>query len=353
MIRKLLQPVKSWYRDRVLPVVWRIAVRRPVLADIYYVFSGAFRREHRAVLHGKLKHLSDVQASGDRGAEYTLRRNIHRLEKGIISRPRRDVFARDYIGDTVEVYVALNKSADARIAPLLKWAHDVLEEYFDIVASDPAVDPHREQFVGQPLSASCSEVGENWVPYQRDQAPLGITIDQLAELAWRRRSVRWYLDKPVPRDVIDRAVEVAKLSPSACNRQPFEFRIMDDPELAKEVGAIPLGTAGFSHNFPCLIVVVGDLRAYFSDRDRHVIYVDAGLASMALQYALEVQGVSSCCINFPDIEGRERRMAEALGLDWNQRPIMCMSLGYPDPTGSVPYSQKKSLDEIRSYNRTS
>ncbi len=98
-------------------------------------------------------------------------------------------------------------------------------------------------------------------------------------------------------------------------------------------------------------MIVGDLRAYFSERDRHVIYIDGGLAAMALQFALEVQGVSSCCINWPDVEFQERNMDQALGLAPNQRPIMCMSIGFADPTGSVPYSQKKSLDEIRSYNK--
>ncbi len=283
------------------------------------------------------------------GAEYTLRRNIHRLEKGIISRPRRSVFAADYIGDTVGVYLALANSQDCRDRPLIQWARDVLGKYFDIVGEDARVDPVREKFVAHDSFAI--DPTPLLVPYQRDQNPLRIDYEGLAELAWRRRSVRWYLDKPVPRDIIDRAIEVAKLSPSACNRQPFEFRVFDDPKLTQEVADIPGGTKGFSHNFPCVIVIVGDLRAYFSERDRHVIYVDGGLAAMAFQFALEVQGVSSCCINWPDIESREQRMAEALNLDPNQRPIMCLSLGFADPTGQVPYSQKKSLDEIRSYNK--
>ena len=83
-----------------------------------------------------------------------------------------------------------------------------------------------------------------------------------------------------------------------------------------------------------------------------MIYVDGGLAAMALQFALEVQGISSCCINWPDINQTEDHMADLIGLAPNERPIMCLSLGYADPTGQVPYSQKKSLDEIRSYNKT-
>lgn len=330
--------------------VWWACVKLPLLADVYYCFVPAFRREHRAVLLGKLRHEEDMASACDQGAAYTLRRNTHRLEKGLIMRPRRPVFAADYIGETVDVYCGLSQSNKPVDAQLMCWAYDVLKEYFSVVASDPRIDPYRERFQATPPPERPSETRRK--PYQRDRTPLAITYEDMHKLAYRRRSVRHYEPRPVPREIIDRAIEVAGLSPSACNRQPFSFRVFDDPELAPKIGGIPMGTKGFSERFPCTIVIVGDLRAYFSERDRHVIYVDAGLAAMALQFALEVQGVSSCCINWPDIEPRERMMSQALGLEPNERPVMCMSLGYPDPEGEVPFSQKKPLDELRSYNKT-
>jgi nitroreductase len=180
-------------------------------------------------------------------------------------------------------------------------------------------------------------------------SPLAITYDQLLRLAKRRRSCRWYLPQPVPREIIDRAIAVASESPSACNRQPFEFRIFDDPEDARRIGSIPLGTKGFAPKFTCVAVVVGKLHAFPFERDRHVPYIDAALAAMAFQFALEVQGIGSCCINFPDVKQPEEGMAEALQLRPDERPVMLISFGYPDPSGSVPYSQKKSLDELRRY----
>jgi nitroreductase len=70
---------------------------------------------------------------------------------------------------------------------------------------------------------------------------------------------------------------------------------------------------------------------------------------MAFQFALEVQGIGSCCINFPDVPGPEMAMAKALHLAPDERPIMLISFGYPDPAGEVPFSQKKSIDELRRY----
>ena len=60
--------------------------------------------------------------------------------------------------------------------------------------------------------------------------------------------------------------------------------------------------------------------------------------------------MDSCPINWPDIEDKEKQMSQILSLQSDERVIMLMSIGYPNPEGMVPYSQKKSLAEIRRYN---
>ena len=323
------------------------------LADLYYLLAAGFRQEHRAVLYGQSLHLRNGTGTGAcaDARSYELRRNIHRLEKGLIMRPRRDVFARDFIEQTVDLFaVAVASGEDDEGARLLQgWAMDVLHAYFQVVAHDPAIDRARVEY--EETVQRHGLVPGTSVPYQRDLSPLSISYEQMLQLARRRRSVRWYLQKPVPRELIDNAIQVAIYCPSACNRQPFEFRIYDDREMIRKVAEIPMGSKGFLENFPALAVIVGSLRAFPFERDRHIIYIDASLAAMAFQFALEVQGLSSCCINWPEIPNREALMAETLKLEPDQRVILLISLGYPDPEGMVPYSQKKTLDAIRSYNR--
>lgn len=313
---------------------------------------GPFRREIAAVASGQAQFIRKAATGVETGAVYTLRRNVHRLEKGLIMRPRRPVFARDYLPATVSAYAGVLAQANAsniHAASLLGWASDVLETFFEAVESgqDDGIDRQRAEFAR--LRNGFEEPRSKRAPFVRPREPLAVTLDGLRELAIRRRSCRWYRPEPVPRAIIDAAVEVAGYSPSACNRQPFEFRVFDRPEEAAEVGAIPMGTRGFSENFPCFVAIVGSLAAFPHERDRHVIYVDASLAAMAFQLALEVQGIGSCCINWPDIPGQEKAMAQRLGLEPWQRVVMCLSLGYPDPQGQVPYSQKKPVSELRRY----
>lgn len=108
-----------------------------------------------------------------------------------------------------------------------------------------------------------------------------------------------------------------------------------------------MGTAGFSENFQCVIVIVGDLSAYPFEKDRHIIYIDGALASMQLQLALETLGLSSCSINWPDIERHESEMANELQLEKYERPIMLLAVGYADGDALVPYSDKKKSSHVR------
>ena len=352
---KRVVPPSLWDRLKLAKASLKMAYLRLIsdsaaLSTLHYAFrSKAFRREHVGVTYGK--RVYNEQLAGQKANRYLLRRNTHRLEKGLLMRPRRDVFATAFILETAEAYRGIIQTgADPLGDPELKWAYDVLDEYFSVVpqqAEGSDVERARRIFSRLVQNNFVREM----IPYKRSVSETPpVSYEQFLTLSKHRRSVRWYLPKSVPRDLIDRAITAAAMSPSACNRQPFEFRVFDEPELVKQVSSIPMGTRGFNHNFPAVVVVVGRLRAYFDERDRHVIYIDGSLAAMSFMYAAETLGLSSCPINWPDQEPHESKMQKLLGLEPDERVIMLISVGYPDPDGMVAYSQKKPLETIRRYN---
>ncbi|QXD16192.1 nitroreductase family protein [Rhodocaloribacter litoris] len=339
--------------QRLEPALMRLAARSGRLSSWYYaLFDRSFDREHRAVLVGRLAWERSRTAEG--ATSSLLRRNVHRLEKGLLMRPRRRLFALDYIEETFLFYEAAVLKQGEHL-PLtveeLHWAHDVLREYFTVTDAHPRLDGLRERFFRLPQPSRPSQEDRPWRPYKRDlSVPPTVEYEDLLALAWRRRSVRWFLPDPVPRELIEKAIDVAKLSPSACNRQPFQFRVFDDPDLVPKVASLPGGTAGFYHQFPVIVVLVGELRNYYGERDRHLIYIDASLAAMSFVFACETLGLGTCCINWPDIEEDEKRAEEMLQLAPDQRPIMFIAVGFPDPEGMVAYSQKKPNSQICRYN---
>ncbi|WP_029136101.1 nitroreductase family protein [Nakamurella lactea] len=314
-----------------------------------------FNREQFAVLRGRRDYYRNLQRA--RQTHVELRRNVHRLEKGMSMRPRRPVFAKDYIDETIEFYqsavrLAATTSGSGIDNDELAWAHGVLSHYFEIVDNaDPVVAKAAKRFAAAPHIVANGDSGGAVHPFaRRDGAVSEVGYDGLLQLAMQRRSVRWFQDKPVPRDLIDKALLVGRQSPTACNRLPYEYLVFDDPEMVKQVASIPSGSGGYYHQIPTVVVVKGNLDSYFSPRDRHVIYIDAALSAMGFMYALETLGLASSVINWPDFEPLEMTMAGKLGLGPAERVIMLIAIGYPDPDGIIPSSTKKSLDVLRRFN---
>ena len=309
------------------------------------LFSAGFRREMWSVLSGIEAHRASEDSLA--GLEYKLRRNIHRLEKGLIMDPRREVFALGYIEETVEAYIQVS-GWDCSDSSQIKWFQDVLQEYFSVTVSNPITDACRKRFNGL---GGFELADEKYVPLPRSSYfKSKVSYDEFFMLCRQRRSVRWYEDEEVPRELIDKAIVAAAQSPSACNRQPFEFRVFDDPEKVQEIAGIPMGTVGFTHQFPVVIALIGTLNAYDSDRDRHLIYIDGSLAAMTFMFALETLGLSSCSINWPGLEDLEMQMDAALGLAVYERPVMLISVGFAKQSGKIPFSHKKDLEHLRRYN---
>lgn len=329
-----------------------LSISRIFAVPFHLLFSRAFDREIFAYTHAIRQYNRNVFKV--LATNVVIRRNIHRLEKGLISENRRQVFALDYIQETVETYQRILNDPHSLSVEMgeLHWAHDVLEEYFLVVGgSHPLIEKMRKIFqelpqpvdLGSPLKFS---------PYEsKNLDELSIpSWDAFMDLSRKRRSLRWFQQKSVPRELIDQALQAAALAPSACNRQPFHYRIFDDPAIVADIARIPFNTAGFAENIPVVIVVVGDLSQYFSPRDRHVIYIDASLSIMSFMLALETLGLSSVAINCPDFSIIERRFRKKLNLKHFERPILMIGVGYANPDGKIPYSAKKSLALLRSYN---
>lgn len=313
-------------------------------ARMYYAFfDKSFVRENRAVLQGKIIHQNGFQ-SGELN-EYKIRRNIHRLEKGLIMPERRSVFAKDYIMETVKAFVQEKSKPNANLK-LIEWAQDVLSQYFNTVEIDDGIAKAKLLFDTNTNERS----GCNYIPHTRDQNTYETpTFDIFLNLCRQRVSTRLFQDRVVDPDLIKKALTAAITAPSACNRQPFEYLIFTSRKDIDKYIKLPGGISGFDKNVPILIFLIGDLSAYFDERDRHLIYIDGGLTAMNFMLALETLGLGSCALNWPDIEEKEMQIEKQLKLPKHKRCIMALIVGYPAEKGGIAYSLKKTVDQISIY----
>jgi nitroreductase len=315
-------------------------------ARIYYAFfDDSFVREQRAVLQGKVTHISGFQSGVFN--EYKLRRNIHRLEKGLIQPERKEVFGLGYIRETVTAYIQEVKR-EGHDKNLLEWAGDVLALYFQTVKPEGVIAGEFNRF---------SKVHPNnnntfkKIPHLRLSGKEHVLdYDGFLRLCKQRVSTRTFEDKAVPKELLEKAFAAALTAPSACNRQAFEFRLFQKREEVDRLIKLPGGISGFDKEVPVLAFLIGDLSAYFDERDRHLIYIDGGLVAMGLMLALETLGLASCALNWPDIEERELALEKELGLEKHKRCIMALILGYPAEKAMIPCSPKKTLKQTVSFS---
>ncbi|WKD22059.1 nitroreductase family protein [Pseudoalteromonas sp. KG3] len=334
LIKKIIETLQSL----VLP----LCSVMPITSSLFFTFfSRDFYYEHQAILKARLKY---SKSNGQHGrSSALLRRNIHRIEKGLVMRPRRNVFALDYLSETLSAFnSAMNHSNFSRSEQ--QWAIDVLSEYFSVVdLTQATIKKNYHLFKSIIVNTQITDKK----PYQyKDKVCHNVHYDQLFALTQARRSTRWFTNQAVELEQIKLAVKVALQAPSACNRQPYQFYMIDEQPLLGQLASLPGGTAGFADNIPSLIAVVGDLSYYPYTRDRHVIYIDASLASMQFMLALETIGLSSCPINWPELYTLDKKVSKLLGLPQYKRVVMFIAVGYPDLTGQIAFSDKKVPDDM-------
>ena len=227
-----------------------------------------------------------------------------------------------------------------------KWGVAVLNLYFEACQHTEKISQAYQIF--QKLDLDNKD--NSWTPYtSKDRPALSVQPKELLQLALRRRSIRYYLDRPVESSSIQEAMKIAALSPSACNRQSFKFLFFNQRNLVHQISQIPGGVSGYE--IPSVVVVIGRYRGYFDARDINVPIIDSSLASMAFVFALETLGLSSVCINWPNLPDREEKIRQLIHLEKDEFIVMLIGVGYPDPNGKIPYSAKKELNTILDVNQ--
>jgi len=276
------------------------------------------------------------------GVIFNFRRNIHRIEKGLSNEPLKLVFAEDYILETVKDFARL-QSIGFHDGATITWGHTVLEQFFG--RCQPTEKNKKAYQIFKNLRFG--ESNETWCIYPEAQRPkLVVDYDAYYQLALRRRSIRRYLDKTVEFELIEKAMRVAVLSPSACNRQAYKFVFINDREIVEKIRKIP---GGADYKLPALVVVLGNYRGYFDERDVNVPIIDASLAIMSFLFALETLGLSTVCINWPTLPDRHEAINQIIHLEEDEFIVLLVGVGYPDPEGKIAYSAKRELEYLLSH----
>lgn len=184
----------------------------------------------------------------------------------------------------------------------------------------------------------------------------------------RRRTVRQFSNRPVPREVIEQALRAAGSAPSGAHRQPWRFVVVSDPEVKRRIreqaerserhfystapaewlrALEPLGTdehKPYLETAPYLIAIFAE--RYLRDpngRRSHNYYVleSVGIAAGLLIATLHHAGLVTLT-HTPSPMGF---LGHLLGRPENERPFLLLVVGFPSEDARVPDLRRKPLEE--------
>ena len=189
----------------------------------------------------------------------------------------------------------------------------------------------------------------------------------------RRRTVREFSDRPVPRDIIETALKVANTAPSGANLQPWHFAVVSGPETKKKIREAaeaeerefyehraseewlaalePLGTdqhKPFLETAPYLIAVFLQKFGELPDgrKVKHYYPTEStGLATGLLIAALHRAGLAT----LTHTPSPMKFLNQILGRPTSERPFLLLVVGYPASDARVPDISRKELDEFTSW----
>ena len=171
--------------------------------------------------------------------------------------------------------------------------------------------------------------------------------NEVIENIMSRRSIRAYKDTPVGRDTLMKIMACAINAPNGQNKQSWEIRIVDNPELLgqmKDAMAQSHPDMEFARECfrgaPVMVFIAKDTSYDFSA-------YDCGLMAQNMMLSAWSLGVGSICLGSPVRMLTDndlcKKYIEMLGFPEGYELCLCVGLGYADET---PEAKPREMGKV-------
>lgn len=161
-----------------------------------------------------------------------------------------------------------------------------------------------------------------------------------------RSSVRQYSDQPVELDLIRKAVDMARKTPSCCNRQSGRVWVIQDRDKIQRALDIQRGTRGFTDQIGTLLIVTSDVATFQSEGERYQPWIDGALFGMTLVYALHSLGLVTCMLNWSKRYQTDVAFRREFPVPNSETIVFFLSVGHPPQEFRVPHSFRGDVNSF-------
>jgi len=162
----------------------------------------------------------------------------------------------------------------------------------------------------------------------------------LLDIILSRRSIRKYENKEIPEEVLQQILEAGRQSPSAINRQPFRFVVVNDNEIMKNLCDNLI--TRFVKYAPVAIAGCADVKSLLTGK---WAVIDTTIAMQNIVIAAWTLGIGSCWIGACN----EEKVKNLLKIPDKWKVVAIVTLGYPAEQPKP--KNKKPFEELFRFNK--
>lgn len=158
----------------------------------------------------------------------------------------------------------------------------------------------------------------------------------------KRRSVRTFQSREIPKNILEEIIDVARFSPTARNVQPWEFVVTVNPEIIKKISGLGDNAKPMAGAKACIAVFCSDTTKYYLE--------DGCSATVNILNAAAALGIGSCWIagdKKPYCEEVQKLFAAPQGF----KLVSLIALGYPFSEDSFRLADKRGLKDLLHWEK--
>ncbi|WP_243846328.1 nitroreductase family protein [Rhizomicrobium palustre] len=299
-----------------------------------YDFNRFHRHSSAGGLRGSLAH---------EDAEMT--KTYHAIEKGLslpVPRPGFGAIVVSRLANTLARRIRNN----GPWTPACAHSLNALSAYLRHAREGSAAIPKGvEEVLSLAAERGLEISGKPTKPIRREDVEAATSFDA-ERFFWSRHSVRQFSDEALEAAFLLKAIDMARSTPSVCNRQSGRVHIFMKPEDKERILRHQNGNRGFGDTAGAILVVTSDLSAFVDPSERYQAWIDGGMFAMTITLALHALGLGSCCLNWSSPPQLDKALHRDGSIPAGETVIMLLAVGRLRESFAVATSDRLPVSEI-------
>ena len=193
---------------------------------------------------------------------------------------------------------------------------------------------------------SSSKKEEWWMKIVKKEEILENSKIWAKDFFYSRYSIRDFDWTSVDKTLVKEAIEIALKTPSVCNRQSWRTYLLTDKKDILNALKYQNWNWGFNKAIDKLLIVTTELADFHNWTERYQNWIDWGMFSMSIVYALHSLWLWSCCLNWSAYFYNDIRLRKVVPIKKSESIIMMIAVWNIPEKLKVAQSPRKNVDDI-------